>query len=211
MVRFGYVLAALVLLTAAASAPAAHVQADEQALEQEAKADILSPRFDLGIWTVVIFVLLLLVLGKFAWGPMLEGLQRARTGHPRGHRRVAEGAGRGGALAGALPGADEGGGRPGPRHRRDGPPRCPAPGRRDARQGQGRHPGRARPPAPRPEHRQGPGPRRNVAAVGPAGDHDFFQGHPPPAQRRRPPPAGGRGADRIAGGRRRRRVFTSNV
>ena len=32
---------------------------------------------DLGnmIWTVVIFVLVLLVLGKFAWGPILEGLQ----------------------------------------------------------------------------------------------------------------------------------------
>ncbi len=32
---------------------------------------------DLGnmIWTLVIFVLVLLVLGKFAWGPILEGLQ----------------------------------------------------------------------------------------------------------------------------------------
>jgi F-type H+-transporting ATPase subunit b len=32
---------------------------------------------DLGnmIWTVVIFVLVLVVLGKFAWGPILEGLQ----------------------------------------------------------------------------------------------------------------------------------------
>ena len=33
---------------------------------------ILSPRFDLGIWTIVIFVLLLLILRKFAWGPLLE-------------------------------------------------------------------------------------------------------------------------------------------
>lgn len=31
---------------------------------------------DLTIWTIVIFVLLLLVLGKFAWRPMLEGLQK---------------------------------------------------------------------------------------------------------------------------------------
>ena len=32
---------------------------------------------DLGnmIWTLVIFVLVLVVLGKFAWGPILEGLQ----------------------------------------------------------------------------------------------------------------------------------------
>jgi F-type H+-transporting ATPase subunit b len=38
--------------------------------------DILAPRFDLGIWTLVIFVILLLVLRKFAWGPMLEGLRK---------------------------------------------------------------------------------------------------------------------------------------
>lgn len=31
---------------------------------------------DLGIWTVVIFVLLLTVLGKYAWGPMMEGLHK---------------------------------------------------------------------------------------------------------------------------------------
>ena len=36
---------------------------------------------DLGnmIWTVVIFVLVLVVLGKFAWGPILEGLQARET------------------------------------------------------------------------------------------------------------------------------------
>ena len=30
----------------------------------------------LGLWTVVVFLALLLVLRKYAWGPMLEGLQR---------------------------------------------------------------------------------------------------------------------------------------
>src|SRR5260370_644963 len=39
-------------------------------------ANPLNPQFDLGIWTIVIFVVLLLVLRKIAWGPMLEGLQR---------------------------------------------------------------------------------------------------------------------------------------
>lgn len=36
---------------------------------------------DLGnaIWTVVIFVVLLVVLRKFAWGPLLEGLQKRET------------------------------------------------------------------------------------------------------------------------------------
>src|SRR5262249_53079944 len=31
---------------------------------------------DLGLWSLVVFVLLLIVLGKYAWGPMLHGLQR---------------------------------------------------------------------------------------------------------------------------------------
>jgi F-type H+-transporting ATPase subunit b len=38
--------------------------------------ELLRPRFDLGIWTIVVFVLLFLVLKKYAWGPMLEGLHR---------------------------------------------------------------------------------------------------------------------------------------
>lgn len=37
---------------------------------------LLDPRFDLGIWTVIIFVILLLVLGKFAWPAMLDGLHK---------------------------------------------------------------------------------------------------------------------------------------
>jgi F-type H+-transporting ATPase subunit b len=34
------------------------------------------PEADLGIWALVIFVGLLLILRKFAWGPMVEGLQK---------------------------------------------------------------------------------------------------------------------------------------
>src|SRR5438132_1056093 len=30
----------------------------------------------LGLWTIVVFLILLLVHRKYAWGPMLEGLQR---------------------------------------------------------------------------------------------------------------------------------------
>lgn len=44
--------------------------------EPGSKPNILSPRFDLTIWTIVVFGLLLLVLKKYAWGPMLEGLQK---------------------------------------------------------------------------------------------------------------------------------------
>ncbi len=41
-----------------------------------ADTNILEPRFDLGIWTIVVFVILLVVLWKTAWGPMLEGLHK---------------------------------------------------------------------------------------------------------------------------------------
>lgn len=72
---------ALVLLLSPASRIAAadpHTAQEQmgQELNKEAKQDILSPRFDLGIWTCIIFVLLLLVLSKYAWGPMLEGLRK---------------------------------------------------------------------------------------------------------------------------------------
>src|SRR5688500_13000128 len=42
----------------------------------EGEGGILDPRFDLGLWTIVIFVLLLVILRKFAWGPRLEGLTK---------------------------------------------------------------------------------------------------------------------------------------
>ncbi|HYV36912.1 MAG TPA: F0F1 ATP synthase subunit B, partial [Gemmataceae bacterium] len=38
--------------------------------------NILAPRFDLTLWSIVIFVLLFLVLRKFAWGPILDGLTK---------------------------------------------------------------------------------------------------------------------------------------
>lgn len=40
------------------------------------KRDIFEVALDLGLWTVVVFVLLLIILKKFAWGPMLEGLKK---------------------------------------------------------------------------------------------------------------------------------------
>jgi F-type H+-transporting ATPase subunit b len=33
-------------------------------------------RFDLTLWSIVVFVILFLVLRRFAWGPILEGLQK---------------------------------------------------------------------------------------------------------------------------------------
>lgn len=44
---------------------------------------------DLAIWTGVVFVLLLLVLGKFAWGPIADGLDK-RESRIAGEIRAAE-------------------------------------------------------------------------------------------------------------------------
>jgi F-type H+-transporting ATPase subunit b len=49
---------------------------------EHAASDPFSRALDLTIWTVVVFVVLLLVLRRFAWGPMLRALQqREKTIH----------------------------------------------------------------------------------------------------------------------------------
>jgi len=61
------ILLALFVVAAAPSvAPAA---------EGGAASELFAPRLDLMIWTIVVFGVLLFVLKKFAWGPMLQGLQ----------------------------------------------------------------------------------------------------------------------------------------
>jgi F-type H+-transporting ATPase subunit b len=37
---------------------------------------IFDLRFDLGLWSIVVFLALLFILWKYAWGPILEGLQK---------------------------------------------------------------------------------------------------------------------------------------
>jgi F-type H+-transporting ATPase subunit b len=45
--------------------------------EKAGEPPIFTPvRIDLGVWTLVVFLLLFFILAKYAWGPMLEGLQR---------------------------------------------------------------------------------------------------------------------------------------
>jgi F-type H+-transporting ATPase subunit b len=62
------------------SAFAAKVEsAEEQILhKEEKKAGEMAglTRYDLGIWTLVVFGLLVFVLGKYAWGPIMNGLQK---------------------------------------------------------------------------------------------------------------------------------------
>jgi F-type H+-transporting ATPase subunit b len=45
--------------------------------DEHKKPNPIAPEFlDLAIWTVVVFLVLLFLLKKFAWGPMLEGLRK---------------------------------------------------------------------------------------------------------------------------------------
>jgi F-type H+-transporting ATPase subunit b len=45
------------------------------ALAEGEGGSLVEPRFDLGIWTIIIFVLLMLLLWPLAWKPMLAGLR----------------------------------------------------------------------------------------------------------------------------------------
>jgi F-type H+-transporting ATPase subunit b len=75
-------LAVVGWLLVAAPQPAAASAGGAEAGHQEASkgTDGLNPlkswREDLAIWTAVVFLVLLLVLGKFAWGPIAQGLAK---------------------------------------------------------------------------------------------------------------------------------------
>jgi F-type H+-transporting ATPase subunit b len=74
----------------AASAPAQHDHAPAEAarpageghtagaahVPEQATKDIFGKSLDLAIWTMVVFLLLVFILTRFAWKPMLQGLQR---------------------------------------------------------------------------------------------------------------------------------------
>ena len=61
--------------------------AGEELTKDAAKQhDLFGWAIDLGIWTLVVFLLLLFVLSKFAWKPMMQGLEhRERAIHPALH------------------------------------------------------------------------------------------------------------------------------
>jgi F-type H+-transporting ATPase subunit b len=46
------------------------------ALGAEDEKSIFDPRFDLGVWSIVVFLALFFILKKKAWGPILQGLQK---------------------------------------------------------------------------------------------------------------------------------------
>jgi F-type H+-transporting ATPase subunit b len=72
-IRFGVFVMALVALATVAAGP---LLAAEPAEGEGAQLNIFEWAMDLGIWTVVVFLLLLYILRKYAWGPMLEGLKK---------------------------------------------------------------------------------------------------------------------------------------
>jgi F-type H+-transporting ATPase subunit b len=51
--------------------------------DEKKSGDLLELRGDLTLWTIIIFVILYWVLRKYAWGPILEGLQKREHGIER--------------------------------------------------------------------------------------------------------------------------------
>src|SRR5207302_6663800 len=47
---------------------------------QGEQINIFNPALDLGLWSLVVFLLLLFILTRYAWGPMLEGLRKREQG-----------------------------------------------------------------------------------------------------------------------------------
>ncbi len=76
-----FVVAAAALAPAAAQAreeptPHAGAAASHEGHAPAQERNIFEYALDLTVWTIVVFLVLLWVLRRFAWGPMLEGLQR---------------------------------------------------------------------------------------------------------------------------------------
>jgi F-type H+-transporting ATPase subunit b len=89
MRRLTLVVIATLALTFCAS-PAIAVAANEDHGTQESgKIDIAEKfglkRYDLAIWTFVVFGLLIVVLGKYAWGPVMAGLDKREANLRKAH------------------------------------------------------------------------------------------------------------------------------
>jgi F-type H+-transporting ATPase subunit b len=77
----GWVLFAVALLVLVVFAPAPLFAADEGPgqVADEAQKDMFARALDLGIWTLVVFLLLVFILSRTGWKWMLEGLARRET------------------------------------------------------------------------------------------------------------------------------------
>jgi F-type H+-transporting ATPase subunit b len=86
----GWLLALMLIVLALFAAPVraekVKPEAAEHPTKQEGSSGVIPPEeeqvnifkgfLDLSIWTVVVFLILLYVLSKFAWKPMLQGLEQ---------------------------------------------------------------------------------------------------------------------------------------
>src|SRR5205807_135020 len=75
LVLAAFCLAAVPMQGAAPTDDHGH-PATEGAKAAKKEINIFEPRVDLGIWTIVVFLGLFFILKKYAWGPMIEGLQK---------------------------------------------------------------------------------------------------------------------------------------
>jgi F-type H+-transporting ATPase subunit b len=77
---------ALTVCAQAVRAEAEHPAKEGHAAAESGKIDVADKfglkRYDLGIYTLIVFGILLVVLGKYAWGPVMAGLDR-REAHLR--------------------------------------------------------------------------------------------------------------------------------
>ena len=84
---FGLLMAVVLFAPTTVRADAAHPEPTKDAkhaaphdAEHHDKDFTGLKRYDLGIYTLLVFGLLFLILGKFAWGPFTEGLRKREAG-----------------------------------------------------------------------------------------------------------------------------------
>ena len=85
-----FLLVAIAALTFCASpAMADAAPKGEHGANESGKIDVADKfglkRYDLGIYTLVVFAILLVILGKFAWGPMMAGLDKREANLRKAH------------------------------------------------------------------------------------------------------------------------------
>lgn len=89
------IVAMLALTLCAAPALAESPATDEHGAKEAGKIDVADKfglkRYDLGIYTLIVFGILVFILGRYAWGPMMAGLDK-REAHLRKAHEDAEGA-----------------------------------------------------------------------------------------------------------------------
>jgi F-type H+-transporting ATPase subunit b len=78
----GLLILGIAFIALALCSPTLLAAEEPQEAHQQAENDLFGKAVDLGVWTLVVFLLLLYVLSKFAWKPMMQGLEhRERAIH----------------------------------------------------------------------------------------------------------------------------------